>query len=49
MSQCILFLKNTLHVSGGLFVHHQEFMTVHMATGLCQTELLTACRQQCNM
>ena len=37
------FLKNTLHVSDGLSVHHQEFKTVHTATGICQTELLTVC------
>jgi len=29
----ILFWNNTLHVSGGLSVHHQEFKTVHIATG----------------
>ena len=28
----------TLHVSDGLSVHHQEFKTVHTATGLCQTK-----------
>ena len=33
----ILFWKNTLHVSDGLSVHHQEFKTVHTATGICQT------------
>jgi len=29
---------DTLHVSGGLSVHHQEFETVHRATGICQTD-----------
>jgi len=33
----ILFLNDTVHVSGFLSVHHQEFMTVHTATGICQT------------
>jgi hypothetical protein len=33
----ILFWDNTLHVSEGLSVHHQEFKTVHTATGICQT------------
>ena len=33
----ILFWNNTLHVSDGLSVHHQEFKTVHTATGICQT------------
>jgi hypothetical protein len=34
----ILFWNNTLHVSDGLSVHHQEFKTVHTATGIYQTE-----------
>ena len=41
MHQCtkfILFWNDTLHVSGGLSVHHQEFKTVHTATGICQTD-----------
>jgi hypothetical protein len=33
----ILFWNNSLHVSDGLFVHHQEFKTVHTATGILQT------------
>jgi hypothetical protein len=33
-----LFLQNTLHVSDRLSVHHQEFKTVHTATGLCQAD-----------
>jgi hypothetical protein len=36
-----LFLHNTLHVSDGLSIHHQEFKTVHTATGICQTDTLT--------
>jgi hypothetical protein len=36
-----LFLHNTLHVSEGLSVHHQEFRTVHTATGICQTDRAT--------
>jgi hypothetical protein len=39
----ILFSDNTLHVSDGLSVHHQEFKTVHTATGICQTDTLSAC------
>jgi hypothetical protein len=31
----ILFWNTTLHVSDGLSVHHQEFKTVHTATGVC--------------
>jgi len=45
----ILFWNDTLHVSEGLFVHHQEFKTVHTATGICQTNTticLLAIRQQ---
>ena len=39
MHQCIkfiLFLNDTLHVSDGISVHHQEFKTVHTATRICQ-------------
>ena len=39
----ILFWNSTLHVSGGLSVHHPGFKTVHTATGLCQ--LLPTCQQ----
>ena len=52
MPQCIkfiLFSDDTLHVSNGLSVHHQEFKTVHKATGICQTDTavcLLAKRQQ---
>jgi len=45
----ILFWNNTLHVSDVLSVHHQEFKTVHTATGICQTytvAFLLASRQQ---
>jgi len=28
---------NTLHVSDGPSVHHQESKTVHTATGICHT------------
>jgi len=38
MSQFILFWNDTLHVSDGFSVHHQEFKTVHTATGICQTD-----------
>jgi len=43
MHQCIkfiLFWNDTLHVSDGLSVHHQEFKTVglHTTTGICQTD-----------
>ena len=41
MHQCIeflLFCSDTLHVSDGLSVHHQQFTTVHRATGICQTD-----------
>jgi len=41
MHQCIkfiLFWNDTLHVSDGLSVHHQEFKTVHTATGIFQTD-----------
>jgi len=38
--QCIrliLFWNDNLHVSDGLSPHHQEFKTVHPASGICQT------------
>ena len=41
MHQCIkliLFGTDTLHVLDGLSVHHQEFKTVHTATGICRTD-----------
>jgi len=34
----ILFWNDTLHVSDGLSVLHQEFKTVHTATDICQTD-----------
>jgi hypothetical protein len=43
------FWNNTLHVSDGLSVHHQDFRTVHAATGICQTGSISfplASRQQ---
>ena len=38
-----LFFGITLHVSDGLSTHHQEFTTVHAATGICQTDTATTC------
>jgi len=41
MHQCfkfILFLNDTVHVSDGHSVHHQELKTVHTATGFYQTD-----------
>jgi len=37
MSQIHFIWCNTLHVSDGLSVRHQQFKTVHAATGICQT------------
>ena len=34
----ISFWNDTLNVSDDLSVHHQEFKTVHTATGICQTD-----------
>ena len=45
----ILFWNDTLHVSDGLSVHHQELKTVHTATGVCQKDTavcLLASKQQ---
>ena len=45
--QIYLLQNDTLHVSDGLSVYHQEFKTVHTATGICQTDttvcLLASC------
>jgi hypothetical protein len=49
-SHLFYFWDSTLHVSNGLSVHHQEFKTVHTATGIRQTSTATcllASRQQC--
>jgi len=52
MYECIkfiLFWNDIPHVSDGLPVHHQEFKTLHTATGICQTDTavcLLASRQQ---
>jgi hypothetical protein len=49
MSQIYFIWSNTLHVSEGLSVHHQEFKTVYTATGISQTDtvdcLLASSRQ----
>jgi len=37
----ILFWNNALHISDGLSVHHQEFKTVHTASGICHTGTAT--------
>jgi len=50
MSQIYFIWSNTLHVSDGLFVHHQDFKTVHTVTGICQTDTaicLLESRWQC--
>ena len=37
----IFFINvNALHVSGVFSAHHQEFKTVHTASGICQACLL---------
>jgi len=38
VSNLFYFGNDTLHVSDGLSVDHQEFKTVHTATGICQTD-----------
>jgi len=37
-SNLFCFRDNTLHGSDGLSIHHQEFKTVHTATGICQAD-----------
>jgi hypothetical protein len=41
----ILFWNNILHVSDGLFIHHQESKTVHTVSGVCHTGSVAACQQ----
>jgi len=47
----LFYFGMTLHVSDGLFVHHQEFKIVHTPTGICQTDtavcLLTGLTNAC--
>ena len=49
MSQTYFIWSNTLHISDGLSIHHQEFKTVHAATGIFQNDtavcLLASSRQ----
>jgi len=52
MHQCIKFIlvwNDTLHVSDGLSVHHQEFNTEHTATGICQTAVICLTNACCRM
>jgi len=35
----LFYWINTLHVSDGFSVHHQELKTVHTATGVSQTDI----------
>ena len=41
--QIYLFYNDTVHVSDGLSVHHQEFKTVHRATNTAVCLLAAAC------
>jgi len=34
----LFYFWMTLHISDGLSVRHQEFKTIHRATGICQTD-----------
>ena len=50
MHKCIKFISfwnDTLHVSGGLSVHRQEFKTLHTATGICQTDTAVCLLADC--
>ena len=38
MHQIYFIWSNTLHVSDGISVHHQDFKTLRTATGICQTD-----------
>ena len=43
ISQIYFILEDTLHVSDGLSVHHQESKTVHTASGKCHTGSVATC------
>jgi len=45
----ILFSNNTLHISNGLTVHHQESKTVHTACRTIQVLWLLASKQPQNL
>jgi hypothetical protein len=36
-----LYIQQQVYDSDGLSVHHQQFKTVHTATGICQTDTAT--------
>jgi len=40
-----IYFGKTLHVSNGFPVHHQEFKTVHTASGIRHTVSMAACQQ----
>jgi len=42
ISKFVLFWNNTVHVSEGLSVHHQESKTVPRASGVCHTSPVAA-------
>jgi hypothetical protein len=48
MQRCtIVFITiNVLHISGGFFAHHQEFKTVHTASGTFQLTRDTGMKQK---
>jgi len=41
-SRIVLTIPDALHVSGGSSAHHQEHETVHTASGIVKTILLSA-------
>ena len=43
ISNLFYFGDNTLHVSDGLSVHHQETKSVHTASGVCRTGTVAVC------
>ena len=43
ISNLFYFGNNTLHVSDGLAIHHQESKAVHPASGICHSGSVAAC------
>jgi len=43
ISNLFHFVYNTLHVSEGLSVHHQESKTIQAASGICHIGFVAPC------
>jgi hypothetical protein len=46
ISSLFYFGSNNVHVLDGLSVHHQEFKTLHTASGIYHTGSVAACQRE---